>query len=146
MHYVGSTAIDTPLVQAWAALVDPHQMSACMPGLVQWHVVEENKIFHLTVSWGKAGSPQITIPLRIIWEALHPPQSMVVVGETAVNQLPIFIRSTITLTPQTPHSTTLAFGAVVTTPNPMMDRMVHTAVPPLIAKFFKCLKHNLENS
>ena len=146
MRYEGATEIASHITHIWNALIDPQQMSVCMPGLVNWHVVQENKIFELIVSWGMDSSPQLTIPLRIIWESLTPPVSMVLVGETAVNQLPITTKATITLTSQTPAITTLAFNAEVTTPNRMMDRLVHTAVPPLIAKYFKCLKHNLENS
>ncbi len=146
MRYEGATEIAAHITHVWNALIDPHQMSTCMPGLVTWQVVQENKVFELSVSWGMDSSPQITIPLRIIWESLTPPESMVLVGETAVNQLPITTKGTITLTPHTPTVTTLAFNAEVTTPNRMMDRLVHTAVPPLLAQFFKCLKHTLENS
>lgn len=146
MRYEGSTNIAAPQTRVWQALVDPHQMSACMPGLVNWQVVQENKAFQLTVSWATEQSPKIQLPVQIVWESLQPPQKMVVVGETAVNQLPITTQATITLTPHTPAITTLAFNAEITTPNRIMDRMVHTAAPPLIAKFFKSLKHTLENS
>jgi len=146
MRYEGSTKIATNTKHIWNALIDPRQMSACMPGLVTWHEVEENKIFQLTVSWGIDNAPQINLPIRITWESLTPPQSMVIVGETAVNQLLIHTKATITLTPYSPTIAILAFNAEVTSPNRMMDRLVHTAVPPLIAKFFKCLKHSLENS
>lgn len=146
MRYEGSTEIVAHVTDVWNALVDPHQMSTCMPGLVTWHEVKENKIFQLMVSWGMDNTPQVNIPIRIIWESLNASKSMVIVGETAVNQLPIHTKATITLTPIETAITTLAFKAEITTPNRMMDRLVHTAVPPLIAKFFKCLKHTIENS
>ena len=146
MRYKGSTDISAPNQTVWAALIDPHQMSTCMPGITSWHVVEENKVFQLNVSWGVDSERKINLPARIVWESLHPPNKMVLVGETAVNQLPITTKGTITLTPRSPAITTLAFHAEVTTPHRMLDRMVHQAAPPLIAKFFKCLKHNLENS
>lgn len=146
MHYIGSTDISTSRQLVWAALIDPHQMSACMPGLVHWHEVQANKVFELHIAWGSPRSPQINLPLRITWRRLEPPHLMVVRGETAVNQLTIHVAGTITLTRKTKNITTLAFDADVTTPNRMLDRLVHTAVPPTIAQFFKCLKQILANS
>lgn len=143
MRYTGNVLIPSPPTDVWSALIDPEQMSQCMPGLTTWRTVQPQKVFQLHLAWATETSQPIQVPVRIEW-----------LQQTAVRYLQLTATTTlggthqivatgdVTLTP-TDNGTDLAFSADVTTPNPVMDRLVHTAVPKLTANFFHCLKTKL---
>lgn len=144
MRLSGSVVLAAPPQQVWAFLLNPAQISQCMPGLQNWHVLEENKKFHLQLAWKLSPTNQIKFPTTLEWDKLSAPDMLRVKTVTIISKEEIHSTGTITLAPQA-HSndTDLAFTAEITPPNPFLAQMIRNTAPKLIDAFFKQFKQNL---
>ena len=145
MRYIGTVDFQIPRQQVWDALLNPDELSHCVPGLLNWRPLKSNQAFSLQLAWAAADNP-IQFPLLLEWVEQRPPEFLLLKGTMKFSSSQIIGEGDIMLTAVTPTHTQLQFTAVITTPNKMLDRIVHTAVPQIITSFFKCMKTHLQTS
>lgn len=144
MRYAGNVLINAPSESVWAMLLNPYELSQCMPGLTSWRVVTPQQAFQLYIAWSVTDAGQIEFPVLLEWVRLdHNSHMQLNASATVGSSTHISANGAITLTAVSPTQTDLAFSATVVTPNKIMDRLVHTAVPKLTAAFFQCFKNRL---
>lgn len=140
MRITGSVEFQTSPQAVWEQLVKPQALSQCTPGLATWEMVEPDKTFRVLLYWMLDRKNRIQIPMTIVWERLEPPQHMALRVEALAGDQPILATGTLTLTPQAPADTVLAFAVEITPANKMIAQLITGLAPRFIDGFFKCFK------
>ncbi|MCP5094011.1 MAG: hypothetical protein GY943_00505 [Chloroflexi bacterium] len=145
MRFIGSTEFDSPQPTVWSYLTNPTKMAACLPGVKQWQMIEPEKSFDLLFHWPSNQSHDLELPVQLMWTEQNAPTYLALKAITEMGSQQLTATGNFTLTAHEHNKTAVSFSVDVTTPNKMLDRMVHTAVPKLANAFFTCLKNDLEN-
>ena len=145
MRFEGSLELTSPQQTIWSYLNDPHKMGECLPGVKQWQEIEPDKSFELLFQWPPNQTNEIELRVQLTWVEQTPPTYLALKALTKMGSQQLTATGDFTLTATCANKTDVAFSVDVTTPNPMLDRLVHTAVPKLANAFFKRLQNQLEN-
>lgn len=140
MQITGSVEFQTSQQAVWRQLVNPQTLSQCTPGLAAWETVEPDKTYRVLLYWNLDRKNRIQLPMTIVWETLEPPQRMALRVEALTGDQPLLVTGALTLTPQAPAFTVLAFTAAITPANKMFAQLITGLAPRFIDNFFKCFK------
>ncbi len=140
MKISGESIIQAPIATVWDILIDPQQISACMPGLSSWEMIEPQKKFQLFIIWGEDDAPRLKVPITLEWTKADKPTYICLTGDITVATAVTETSGELILIETTPYETTIQFTAGINAPNQMIDQMARTLAPTIANTFFKRLQ------
>ncbi len=144
MQISGTVAFNAPIQAVWKALITPETLAECTPGLESWSEQAPAHTFELRLAWQLTTQNHIRVPVVVVWEALSPPTKMTIAFEIGIGQPPLTGTGELTLSAETPTTTSLAFVLQLDAANPMTRKMVQNLAPRFLDTFFSNLRRAVE--
>lgn len=146
MQISGTVAFNAPLQAVWKALITPETLAECTPGLESWSEQAPAHTFELRLAWQMTPKNRIRVPVVVVWETLSPPTEMTIAFEIGMGQPPLTGTGELTLSAETPATTSLAFALQIDAANPMTGKVVQNLAPRFLDTFFSNLRRAVEGA
>ncbi|MCB8967425.1 MAG: SRPBCC family protein [Chloroflexota bacterium] len=146
MQLITSIIIQAAETAVWQILTDPQVTSTCMPGLVEWEILEPARRFRIVVAWGESGNNGggLRIPAIIEWTELIPPTQLCINIRLFLGNNTLDIAGTAQLQEIENGQTRLEISSSFDAPTPVMAQMVRNALAKILKPFFHCLRNQAE--
>ncbi|MFN4293312.1 MAG: CoxG family protein [Thermoflexales bacterium] len=146
MQLSGSTNIKAPRQKVWEFMTDPDAVARCAPGVESMEVIEPNKKFKVVVSVG-FGTVKVKFNTDVELAELQPPASGTIKARGAGQGNTANVVASFTLSDGDDRTTELAWTAdvsIVGSIAGMATRLMSSVTQNLSAKFFECMKAQVE--
>ena len=147
MHFSGQQTLNLPQARAWQLLIDPQQVSKCVPGLKSLSVVDAAH-FNAEVGVG-VGSFTATFTMNIEWLEFEPPHRARMKIHGSAPGSVVDGESEMKLGAADASTTILDWTADVNIGGMLAavgNRLIAAVTQKLAAKFFECVKEKMEGT
>ncbi len=145
MHFAGKQTLNLPQGQAWQLLIDPVQVSKCVPGLKSLEVIDPS---HFNAEVGFAvGSFTATFTMNVEWLELEAPNRARMKMHGSASGSVVDGESEMKLSAVDASTTNLDWTADVNIGGMLAsvgNRLIGGVTQKLAGKFFDCVKEKME--
>ncbi len=145
MHFAGKQTLNLPQAQAWQLLIDPRQVSKCVPGLKSLEVIDA---FHFNAAVGfGVGSFTAAFTMNVEWLELEAPNRARMKIHGSAPGSVVDGESEMKLSAVDANTTNLDWTADVNIGGMLASvggRLISGVTQKLAGKFFDCVKEKME--
>jgi len=146
MHLEGNVTIKSPQTKVWKFLVDPNQVSQCVPGLQSMKIIKPDKKFGAVAGIG-LGAVKVTFNAEVEWLELDKPNRAKMKAHGVAPGSSMDAVSEIKLSQNTEKHTELMWTAEVTVVGKiatLASRLMGGVSQKMAGEFFNCVKNKIE--
>ncbi|MGH7491140.1 MAG: CoxG family protein [bacterium] len=145
MHFEGKQTLNLPQHKAWLLLIDPKQVSKCVPGLKSLEVIDPSH-FNAEVGFG-VGSFTAAFSMNVEWLELEPPNRARMKIHGSATGSVVDGESEMRLSAVDANTTSLDWTADVNIGGMLASvggRLMGGVTQKLAGMFFECVKEKME--